>query len=161
MTNIHCLGEVSLKMKEHDSISADQSREMDPAPITQADLSLAKVAAMFRVSRLRLRYFEFRRLIKRRLAGRMRIYDWTDCDRIAFIIKGRRLGIPLSEIEPIILATSQLGVTELRARAKSQCALLIDLMQQRKLEIDDFIGELEHRFGLIAAGRSDAKYPIA
>src|SRR3954469_8460648 len=57
-------------------------------PPAERVLSIANVAKMFGVSKLTLRYYEFRGLIKRRhtLDG-VRVFGWADCERLAFIIK--------------------------------------------------------------------------
>lgn len=136
--------------------SAATSPATTQKPTEHIGLSLTKVAQMFRVSRVTLLYYEFLGLIRRRLIGRSRVYDWEDCDRISFILKGRRLGLSLSDISPILLA-GLAGKGErsrlLIERAKSQCAFLVELLQYKRLEIDTFIDELEHRVGLLSSER--------
>ena len=72
----------------HDYANADLRSAPDET------LTIANVARMFDVSRLTLRYYERRGLIKRRQRiGRVRVYTWADCNRIVFIINCRRVGL--------------------------------------------------------------------
>src|SRR6185437_15504480 len=70
-----------------------------PLPPEQAVLSIENVATMFGVSQLTLRYYEWRGLIGRRQqVGRVRVYSWADCERLAFIIKCRQARLPLGDV---------------------------------------------------------------
>ena len=62
-------------------------------------MSIENVAKMFGVSKLSLRYYEFRGLIRRlhSLDG-VPVFSWADCERLAFIIKCRKAGVKLSDI---------------------------------------------------------------
>src|SRR5262245_37717090 len=79
-----------------------------PVPAEQTELSLTRVASIFRISRLTLLYYELRGLIRRRRTGRIRAYSWVDCDRISFITKSRRLGLSPSDVAPILRASDNL-----------------------------------------------------
>src|SRR5258707_5796455 len=75
-------------------------------PPSERVLSIENVAKMFGVSKLSLRYYEFRGLIRRihSLDG-MPVFSWADCERLAFIIKCRKAGVKLGDIVTIIDAT--------------------------------------------------------
>ena len=75
-------------------------------PPSERVLSIENVAKMFGVSKLALRYYEFRGLIRRRHRWTVsRCIGWADCERLAFIIKCRKAGVKLSDIIAIIEAT--------------------------------------------------------
>jgi len=108
-------------------------------------LTIANVARMFDVSRLTLRYYERRGLIKRRhRIGRLRVYTWADCNRIAFVIKCRRVGLGLGEIAPLLKATAVDASAESVRGGRAKCLELIDRLDQRRRPLREALAELRH-----------------
>jgi DNA-binding transcriptional MerR regulator len=104
---------------------------------------------MFRISRLTLRYYEFRGMIKRRRnIGDVRVYGWADCDRIAFIIKCRRAGVARSEILTLIETVDELADGPQEGRAED-CLALIERLERRRRSLDDGLAELRHLYALL------------
>lgn len=132
-----------------DVVWVDDSGEQ-PAPQGTV-LSIANVAKMFNVTQLVLRYYERRGLIARRYSvGRSRVYGWADCDRIAFIIKGRRVGVPLSEIGLLIKAAERdASVSSIKA-GRAKCLELIDSLDRRRQPLRDALAELRHMHALLS-----------
>jgi DNA-binding transcriptional MerR regulator len=122
-------------------------------------LSIANVAKMFNVTQLSLRYYERRGLIARRYrVGRANVYGWVDCDRIAFIIKGRRVGLSLSEIALVIKAADRDAPVSSIKAGRAKCLELIDRLDQRRQPLRDALGELRHLHALMSrklAGEDD------
>jgi DNA-binding transcriptional MerR regulator len=115
-------------------------------------LSLANVAAMFGVSQLKLRYYELRGLIRRRHThGRVRVYGWADCERIAVVIKCRRAGLPLRDLVRVVRATDTDDVaTETFLTGRQSCMALVDRLEQHRRAIDEALAELGHVHALLA-----------
>jgi DNA-binding transcriptional MerR regulator len=115
-------------------------------PPTSKVLSLANVAAMFGVSPLRLFYYELRGLVRRQhLHGRELVYGWADCERIAFIIKCRRAGLPLREIISVVRASDADDATSgAFLEGQERCALLIERLERRRTVIGEALAELGH-----------------
>jgi MerR family mercuric resistance operon transcriptional regulator len=112
-------------------------------PAADEVLSIDKVARMFGISRLTLRHYEIRGLIKRqRRAGRTRVYSWADCERLAFILKARRAGLALSDVMSILAAADD--VLADRKTAQEQCLELIARLERRRRAFDEGIAELQH-----------------
>jgi DNA-binding transcriptional MerR regulator len=123
-----------------------------PAPPEGVVLSIANVARMFNVSRLALRNYEVRGLIKRRhRVGRTRVYSWADCDRIAFLIKGRKAGLTLSELAAVLKAAEEDASRESVKLARSACLDLIDRLDGRRQALRDALGELRHLYTLLSS----------
>jgi DNA-binding transcriptional MerR regulator len=121
------------------------------APVPETMLSINNVARMFKVSRLILRYYEFRRLIKRRyLIGRIPVYGWADCDRLAFIIKCRRVGLSLSEVAPVVAAVDHEDDIVIHKRGQESCMRLVTRLEQRRKALDDALAELAHTYSLVS-----------
>jgi DNA-binding transcriptional MerR regulator len=114
-----------------------------PRPPADTVLSIDNVARMFNVSRLTLRHYEIRGLIKRRhRVGHTRVYSWADCERLACILKVRRAGIALGEVQPILAAVDD--VLADRRLAQQQCVDLMARMDRRRRTFDDALAELQH-----------------
>ena len=128
-----------------------------PPPPEGTLLSIGNVAKMFNVSRLALRNYEVRGLIKRRhRVGNTRVYGWADCDRIAFIIKGRKAGLSLTEIGPILKAADEDASPESIKSGRASCLDLIDRLDRRRQALRDALAELRHLHTLLSSklGRS-------
>jgi DNA-binding transcriptional MerR regulator len=124
----------------------------DPNAPQQPDvvLSLAKVARMFGISRLRLLALEALGLIRRRYrVGAERVYGWADCERIVFIIKARRAGLTLRDIAPVLRATNCNLPESERRRGLARCLLLIDQLEKRRQPLDQATSELQHMCTLL------------
>jgi DNA-binding transcriptional MerR regulator len=121
-------------------------------PPTDRILSQENVAEMLGVSRLRLRYYEFRGLIRRRgLQGGVRVYSAADCERIAFITKCRKAGLTLADIVVIIEATDD-DVTPLIFKAGQEtCMELVERLERRRKVLDDALAELSHVYAVLTA----------
>ena len=86
----NCERESAAEVVWHDDTG---SRPADDA-VSEGMLSIENVARMFGVSKLSLRYYEFRGLIRRMHSlGGVPVFGWADCERLAFIIKCRKAGI--------------------------------------------------------------------
>ena len=126
------------------------SGQADPA--SERVLSLANVARMFGVSKLSLRYYEFRGLIRRThsLDG-VPVFGWADCERLAFIIKCRKAGVKLSDVVTIIDATDD-DVSSLGFKTgQENCMALVERLERRRRVIDEALAELSHVYALLTA----------
>ena len=114
-------------------------------PVSEKVLSLANVAKMFGISPWLLRYYEFRGLIKRnQIRDGIRVYCWADCERVAFIIKCRRVGVRLHDVMTIIEAIKD-DATPLAFRTGQElCMALVDQLERRRRAIGDALSELSH-----------------
>jgi DNA-binding transcriptional MerR regulator len=125
-----------------------------PPPPADTVLSIENVARMFNVSRLMLRHYEVRGLIKRRhRVGRTRVYGWADCDRIAFILKVRRAGLTLGSVMPILAAADD--VLADRKFGQERCLELIAGLERRRKAFDEGLAELRHLYALLSGKSAD------
>jgi DNA-binding transcriptional MerR regulator len=123
-----------------------------PPPPEGTLLSIGNVSKMFNVSRLALRNYEVRGLIKRRTrVGNTRVYSWADCDRIAFIIKGRKAGLTLAELGPILRAADEDAPAESIKAGRTACVELIDRLDRRRQALRDGLAELRHLHTLLSS----------
>jgi DNA-binding transcriptional MerR regulator len=128
-----------------------------PRPPDDTLLTISNVARMFNISRLALRNYEIRGLIRRRhRVGSARVYGWADCDRIAFIIKGRRVGLTLSEMTPVIKAADDDALAGSVKDGRTKCLELIDRLDRRRRPLREALAELRHLYTLLSTKLSGA-----
>ena len=119
--------------------------------VSETILSLENVAQMFSISRLVLLYYEFRGLIKRRhRIGRVAVYGWADCDRLAFIIKCRRAGIALKHVAPIVTAVDHEDDIDIHRLGQRACMELVTSLQERRKIINEALAEVAHTYSLLS-----------
>ena len=120
------------------------------APPSERVLSIENVAKMFGVSKLSLRYYEFRGLIRRMhsLDG-VPVFSWADCERLAFIIKCRKAGVKLSDLITIIDATDDDASPLAFKTGQENCMALVERLEQRRRVIDEALAELSHVYALL------------
>jgi DNA-binding transcriptional MerR regulator len=86
-----------------------------------------------------------RDLIRRRKRfGKDLVYGWTDCDRLAFIIKARAAGLSVREVMPIIEGLEPAArIVSIKA-ARRQCLELIDQLDRRHQILRAALTELRY-----------------
>jgi DNA-binding transcriptional MerR regulator len=115
-------------------------------------LSLENVARMFGVSKLVLRYYEFRGLIgRRRMLNGVPVFGWADCERIAFIVKCRKARLRLGDILAVIDATEE-DISPLVFKYGQQvCMSLVGRLEGRRRVMDEALAELSHVYALLTS----------
>jgi DNA-binding transcriptional MerR regulator len=105
-------------------------------------LSIAAVAQMFKISPLRLRFFEWRGLIRRRRDGDAWVYSWSDCERIALLMKARKAGLVVHEIAAVLRAMDDDTPNAVANDGRMQCLALIHALEGRKKAASEMLAEL-------------------
>jgi DNA-binding transcriptional MerR regulator len=121
-------------------------------------LTVGVVARMFNTSKLQLRLYEFRGLIRRKRDGRERVYSWYDCERIALIVKARRAGLAIGDLVPIIKAMEEYPQTAIADAARVKCLSLIHALEDHQRAARNVLGEL-YRIDWELSGRRGLKTP--
>lgn len=105
-------------------------------------LSIAVIAQMFKISPLRLRFFEWRGLIRRRRDGNAWVYSWSDCEKVALLMKARKAGLAVHEIAAVLRAMDDRTPKSAANDGRMQCLALIHGLEGRKKAIGDILAEL-------------------
>jgi DNA-binding transcriptional MerR regulator len=106
--------------------------------VDDAPLTIREVAHQFGITARALRFYEAKRLIAPQRRGATRLYWRSDCERLALILAGRRLGFTLAEIKDLL---GQPGGKALHL-TREQCVAQINALEQQKRSLEIAIAEL-------------------
>lgn len=105
--------------------------------------SITDLSEEFGVTARALRFYEDEGLISPERQGLARIYSRRDRARLAWILRGKRVGFSLTEIREMIDLYDADEAHEAQRRVTvDKCRMRIDLLTRQKEDIDAAIAEL-------------------
>jgi DNA-binding transcriptional MerR regulator len=127
---------------------------IEPRPEQDA-FSISDLCAEFSVTPRALRFYEDEGLIAPERRGTQRIYSHADRARLAWILRGKRVGFSLAEIKEMIdLYDVGDGRRVQKQVTLARCRDRIQLLENQKRDIDAHITELQQFVELLTSSDS-------
>jgi DNA-binding transcriptional MerR regulator len=123
------------------SPSADD-RSANAAGAEKNEFTIAELAKEFGLTLRALRFYHSRGLIAPERAGRRRIFNRADRDRLALIIKGKKLGFTLAEISQMIEAQAGRANAHTLKLSAEKCMQQIAFFERQMREAAEALTEL-------------------
>jgi DNA-binding transcriptional MerR regulator len=116
-------------------------------------MTISQMSRLFGVSLRTLRFYEDRGLIKPRREGNARFYRGADRVRMEMILKGKKLGFTLTEIQDLIGGKGATETPDLEDQLNAQQIVTqIGHLERQRGEIDSAIERLRATQSRLAHG---------
>lgn len=116
----------------------------------KARYSIGELCDEFAVTARALRFYEDEELIFPERRGTQRLYSDRDRARLAWILRGKRVGLSLAEIKELLdLYDIGDGRRTQRLKTVETCQARVDKLKQQQVDIEATIRELESFIELV------------
>ena len=118
--------------------------------------SIGELCDEFSVTARALRFYEDEQLIAPERRGTQRLYTDRDRARLAWILRGKRVGLSLADIKELLdLYDVGDGRETQRLKTIERCQEQVDRLQRQRVDIDATIKELDEFIALLKGGKKE------
>ena len=111
--------------------------------MTEKTYSISELSEEFNITPRTLRFYEDQKLIAPARNGQTRIYSKQDRARLAWILRGKRVGFTISEMGKLLdLYYMEGGKVKQREIGLQNCRERIETLERQKKDIDETLKEL-------------------
>lgn len=116
--------------------------------MSKQDYSISDLAQEFGITARTIRFYEDRNLIRPRRVGQTRVYSASDRARLAWILRGKRVGLSLADIGELLDMYDLDDNRQTQRRATlAKCRERIAVLERQRQDIDSTIAELSEFCG--------------
>ncbi len=124
--------------------------------LTKSHFSIGELCDEFGVTARALRFYEDEALIAPERRGTTRLYSERDRARLAWILRGKRVGLSLADIKELLdLYDLGDGRETQRLKTIERCQGQADKLQQQRVDIDATLSELNQFIALLQAQQQE------
>ena len=117
--------------------------------LTARRYSIGEMCEAFAVTARALRFYEVEQLIAPERRGTTRLYTDRDRARLAWILRGKRVGLSLADIKELLdLYDVGDGRETQRVKTIERCQEQVDRLERQRVDIDATLAELNEFIGL-------------
>jgi DNA-binding transcriptional MerR regulator len=133
------------------------AEDRQPMPsVVPAEFTISELAKEFGVTLRTLRFYEDKGLISPRRQGLTRLYSQHDRERIALILKGKKLGFMLGEIRNMVAAEAGRADGRALKLSREKCLEQIELLKRQQADTEEALVELGRIHTALSTNRADA-----
>jgi DNA-binding transcriptional MerR regulator len=110
---------------------------VNAVPAPRSDFSIAELAEEFDITPRAIRFYEDMGLLEPSRAGRNRVYSQRDRTRLKLTLRGKRLGLSLSEIKQLV------DMYESPADSAAQLNAFLQLLQTHRRPLEQQKDDIE------------------
>jgi len=119
-------------------------------------LTISQVSEKLGMTQRALRFYEGRGLVAPRREGQMRFYDSWDVERLALILKAKKLGFTLGEIAQMVQAGEGTSAHSLKL-SRARCVEQIGVLERQVQEAEDALNELRRLHTMLSEAPAAAR----
>ena len=130
----------------------DAAGTSPPGDRSRSHYSIGELCDEFAVTARALRFYEDEALIAPERRGTTRLYSERDRARLAWILRGKRVGLSLADIKELLdLYDVGDGRRTQRLKTIERCQTQADKLEQQRVDIDATLSELTQFIALVKA----------